>query len=84
MGIRDAARNLGRSLKPGDDRALAAKLRAEEEAAARKAAAERKALIREMSDRDQRRTAAEIADSQARGRRGRRGPFAPPSKGVNP
>lgn len=84
MGIRDAARNLGRSLVPGDDRALAAKLRQEKEAAARKAETERAARIKAMSERDKRRTAAEVAESNERGRRSKRGPFQSPAPGINP
>ncbi|WP_309318842.1 hypothetical protein [Streptomyces salinarius] len=84
MGFRDAARNLGRSLRPGDDHAYARQLREETQAADRKAAAEREALIQDMSERDKQRSAAEIAASRERGRRGKRGAYAPPARGVNP
>ncbi|MGA5202755.1 hypothetical protein [Streptomyces variegatus] len=80
MGVRDFAR----SLKPGNDRQLAAQLRSEQQAAQQQAAAERAATIRAMSDRDKNRTPAEVADSKERGRRHKRGPFEPPARGVNP
>lgn len=73
-----------RSLRPGDDRKLAAQLRAERAAAERKAEAERARAIRAMSDRDKRRSAAEVAASKERGRRSKRGPHAPPAPWVNP
>ncbi|XVV35008.1 hypothetical protein ACQPXT_13570 [Streptomyces sp. CA-100214] len=84
MGIRDAARNFGRSLKPGDDRELARQLHAEQQAAAKQAAADRAAAIQAMSDRDKQRTAAEIAASKERGRRGKRSSYEPPARGSTP
>ncbi|MER7835310.1 hypothetical protein ABTY98_05205 [Streptomyces sp. NPDC096040] len=73
MGLRDFAR----SLKPGDDRALAVELRDREQT-------ERAAAIKAMSDRDARRTPEEVAASRERGRRSKRGPVEQPRPGINP
>ncbi|MDI9836246.1 hypothetical protein [Streptomyces sp. KAU_LT] len=66
-----------RSLKPGNDHALAADLHKKEEA-------KRKAAIKAMSDRDNKRTAAERQASAERARRHRRGGYEPPAPGFLP
>ncbi|MEU0950468.1 hypothetical protein ABZ379_48795 [Streptomyces canus] len=73
MGLRDFAR----SLKPGDDRALAAELRGRERTG-------RAAAVKAMSDRDGQRSPEEVAESKERGRRSKRGPFEQPRPGINP
>ncbi|MGW3971159.1 hypothetical protein ACWEFD_17905 [Streptomyces ardesiacus] len=80
MGFRDIAR----SLRPGDDRALADQMRREQAASERKRRAQQRADARLISERDAQRTPQEVADSKARGRRSKRGPFEPPARGVNP
>ncbi|WP_328427859.1 hypothetical protein [Streptomyces sp. NBC_00443] len=78
------ARDFIRSLKPGNDHALAAQLRGKQQATERRAASDRADAVRAISDRDKNRTPAEVAESRARGRRSKRGPFEPPAPGVNP
>ncbi|MCX4458521.1 hypothetical protein OOK58_42165 [Streptomyces sp. NBC_01728] len=78
------ARDLLRSMRPGDDRALAAELRQKEQAAERRREAGQTEAARAISDRDKRRTPAEVAASKERGRRSKRGAFEPPAPGVNP
>ncbi|MEV6738651.1 hypothetical protein AB0N14_17650 [Streptomyces sp. NPDC051104] len=78
------ARDFLRSLRPGDDRALAQELRQKKQAAGRRRADEQTAAVQAISDRDRRRTPAEVAASKERGRRSKRGPFEPPAPGVNP
>jgi hypothetical protein len=80
MGFKDFAR----SLRPGNDHQLAAQMRAKQGAAERRAQAEQADAVKAISDRDKNRTPAEVADSRARGRRSKRGPFEPPARGVNP
>jgi hypothetical protein len=78
------ARDFLRSLRPGDDRALAAELRQNEQAAERRREAGQAADVRAISDRDKRRTPAEVAASKERGRRSKRGGFEPPAPGFTP
>jgi len=80
MGLKDFAR----SLRPGDDRALAARLQQEQQAREQQQRAQQAADIKAIADRDKQRTPQEVADSKARGRRSKRGPFPPPAPGVNP
>jgi hypothetical protein len=80
MGLRD----FGRSLRPGNDHALAADMRQKEQQRTRRRERDQAADVRAISDRDKRRTPQEVADSKARGRRSKRGPFEPPAPGVNP
>lgn len=78
------ARDFVRSLKPGNDRQLAAQIRQQQRTAEQQAETERAATVRAISDRDKNRTPAEVAASRERGRRSKRGPFEPPAPGVNP
>ncbi|MFC8332775.1 hypothetical protein [Streptomyces olivaceus] len=80
MGLRDFAR----SLRPGDDHALAAEMRRNDQRRTGSRERDQAADVRAISDRDKRRTPQEVADSKARGRRSKRGPFDPPAPGVNP
>ncbi|MEV0016641.1 hypothetical protein [Streptomyces tendae] len=80
MGFRDIAR----SLRPGDDRALADQMQREQAARERQRRAQQRADARLIAERDAQRTPQEVADSKARGRRAKRGPFEPPARGVNP
>ncbi|WP_327594649.1 hypothetical protein [Streptomyces chartreusis] len=80
MGLRD----IGRTLRPGNDRALAAQLRQEEKDRRKRQEAERAATIQAMSERDKQRTPQEVADSNARGRRSKRSPVQQPPPGINP
>ncbi|WP_328638422.1 hypothetical protein [Streptomyces canus] len=78
------ARNFIRSLKPGNDHVLAAQLREQQQAAESRAESEQASAVRAISDRDKRRTSAEVAASKERGHRHKRGSFDPPAPGVNP
>ncbi|WP_411092265.1 hypothetical protein [Streptomyces sp. 049-1] len=80
MGLKD----FGRSLRPGNDRALADQLQQKEQDRQRQQQEEQAAAIRAMSDRDKQRTPQEVAESRARGRASKRGPYVPPARGVNP
>ncbi|MGX1301393.1 hypothetical protein RKD35_002881 [Streptomyces albogriseolus] len=78
------ARDFARSLRPGNDRALAAQIQREQQEAQRRQQAEQAATIRAMSERDKKRTPQEVADSKARGRASKRGRFPQPGPGINP
>lgn len=71
------ARDFVRSLRPGNDRALADELRKQK-------AADRAETVKLISDRDKRRTPQEVRESKDRARRHKRGPFEPPAPGINP
>ena len=78
------ARDFMRSLRPGNDHALAAQLRQERQATTRRAESDQARAVREISDRDKNRTPAEVEASRDRGRRHKRTRFDPPAPGVNP
>jgi septal ring factor EnvC (AmiA/AmiB activator) len=80
MGFRDIAR----SLRPGDDRALAVQLQREQEARARQKRAQQRADAKLIAERDAQRTVEEMKASRARGRRSKRGGYEEPARGVNP
>lgn len=68
MGFRDFAQ----SLRPGNDRELAAKLQREETERRRRKEDERRKLIRAMSDADAKRTPEQKRASAERARNGKR------------
>ncbi|MFJ4627130.1 hypothetical protein [Streptomyces sp. NPDC088847] len=72
-----SARDWLRSLKPGDDQALAKDLRAQ-------AQRHRSSSVSAISEHDSQRTPAEVEESKARGRRSKRSQFEPPAPGINP